>query len=75
MLRGFRAAAARQRELLAAEGPRPEQAVAEAIAASAALAATGAWPGPRDAVSERAVEKVRQRWVRIAHNAKQAQEG
>lgn len=75
MLRGFRAAEARQRELLREEGPQPEQAVAEAIAASAALAAAGSWPGPRDAVSERGVERVRHRWVRIGRNGKQAQEG
>jgi hypothetical protein len=75
MLSGFRAAEARQRELLREEGPQPEQAVAEAIAASAALAAEGSWPGPRDAVSERAVGRVRQRWVRIARNAKRVEEG
>jgi hypothetical protein len=72
MLRGHRAAAARQRELSRAEGPRPEQAVAEAISASAALAAQGKWPAPRDPMSERAVEGVRRRWVRIAQNAKLA---
>jgi hypothetical protein len=75
MLRGYRAAGVRQRELLRAEGPRPEQAVAEAIAAAAALAAEGKWPGPRDPVSEHAVERVRHRWVRIAQNARQAQKG
>jgi hypothetical protein len=75
MLRGQRAAGARQRELLKAEGPRPEQAVAEAISAAAALAAQGTWPAPRDAVSERGVERVRRRWVRIAQNAKQARQG
>jgi hypothetical protein len=74
MLRGYRAAAVRQRELLIAEGPRPEQAVAEAIAAADALAFEGKWPGPRDPVSERAVEGVRRRWVRIGRNAKQAQQ-
>jgi IS5 family transposase len=57
---------------LRAEGPRPEQAVAEAISATVALAAQGKWPGPRDAVAERAVEKVRRRWLRIAQNARQA---
>jgi hypothetical protein len=72
MLRGQRAAAQRQRTLLRAEGPRPEQAVAEAISAAAALAAEGAWPGPRDPVTERAVQAVRRRWVRITKNAKKA---
>lgn len=72
MMRGHRAAAARQRQLLRDEGPRPEQAVAEAISATAALYAQGVWPGPRDSVTEREVERVRSRWVRIAENARQA---
>jgi hypothetical protein len=59
MMRGFVVAESRQRELLRAEGPRPEQAVEEAIAATAALAEEGRWPAPRDPVSQRAVEKVR----------------
>jgi hypothetical protein len=74
MIRGFRAAGVRQRALLRAEGPRPAQAIAEAIAAAAALAAQGKWPGPRDPVSERAVDKVRQRWARIGHHAKKARQ-
>jgi hypothetical protein len=72
MLRGQRAAAARRRELLRNEGPKPERAVAEALSAVEALAAAGTWPGPRDPVSERGVEGVRRRWVRIARNARQA---
>lgn len=75
MLRGFRAAATRQCELRRAEGPSPEQAVAEAIAAAAALSAAGKWPAPRDSVSERAVERVRHRWVRIVQNARQTTKG
>jgi hypothetical protein len=75
MRRGQQAAAARQRELMHAEGPRPEQAVAEALAAAAALAAAGEWPRPRDPVSERAVEEVRSRWARIEQRARQAREG
>lgn len=75
MRRGHQAAAERQRELMRAEGPQPEQAVAEALAAAAALAEEGKWPGPRDPVSERAVEEVRRRWVRIVRNARQAREG
>jgi hypothetical protein len=75
MRRGQQAAAERQRELLRAEGPQPEQAVAEALAAVAALAAEGKWPGPRDPVSERAVEEVRRRWVRIERRAQQARTG
>ncbi len=72
MLRGFRAAEKKQRELMRAEGPAPEQAVAEAIAAADALAEQGTWPGPRDPVNERAVERVRSLWARIGRNAKQA---
>jgi hypothetical protein len=74
MLSGFRAAAVRQQELRKDEGPRPQQAVAEAIAAAAALATQHKWPAPRDPVNERAVEGVRRRWVRIGHNAKQARQ-
>jgi hypothetical protein len=69
---GQQAAARRQRELLRAEGPRPDRAVAEALAALEALEAMGLWPGPRDPVSERAVERVRRRWARIEHRAIEA---
>lgn len=75
MRRGHAAAAARSRELARVEGPRPEQAVAEAIAASEALAEMGVWPGPRDPVSERAVEEVRRRWARIQRHARQTAQG
>lgn len=74
MIRGHRAAGERRRELLKAEGPRPEQAVAEALAAAAALAREGKWPAPRDPVTERAIERVRRRWVRIAQNVRQKTE-
>lgn len=70
--RGHAAAAARKRELLRAEGPRPEQAVAEALSALEALEAMGAWPGPRDPVSEREVRKVRRRWARIQRHYRAA---
>ena len=69
---GHEAAARRQLELLAAEGPHPAQAVAEALAAINALEATGEWPGPRDAVSEAAVAMVRRRWARIQTRARAA---
>jgi hypothetical protein len=69
--RGHEAAERRQRELLAREGPRPAQAAAEAASALNALAAMGAWPGPRDPVSERAVEVVRRRWARAKRRARQ----
>jgi len=72
MLRGHRAAAARQQDLLRAEGPNPEQAVREAISATTALALGGVWPAARDPVNERAVEQVRRRWARIGRNAKLA---
>ena len=68
--KGQAAAAARQRELLRMEGPRPEQAVAESLAALNALADMGLWPGPRDLVSERAVVEVRSRWARIQRRAR-----
>ena len=67
---GQLAAAARQRELMRATGPDPEQAVAESIAALNALAAMGRWPGPRDPVSEAAVRRVRRRWARIGKRAR-----
>jgi hypothetical protein len=70
--KGQDAAATRQRELLRQEGARPEQAIAEALAALEALAAMGLWPGPRDPVSERGVSEVRRRWARIQRNARAA---
>jgi hypothetical protein len=74
MRRGHAAAAARRRELMRKEGPRPKQAVAEAIAATEALAAQGLWPGDRDPVRARGVELVRQRWVRIERRAKKSRQ-
>jgi hypothetical protein len=49
---GQAVAAERQRRLLAEEGPRPAQAVAESLSALNALEAMGPWPGPRDEISE-----------------------
>lgn len=69
---GQAAAAKKQRELLAQEGARPEQAIAESFAAVNALEAMGQWPGPRDPLSERAVEQVRRRWARVQQRAKHA---
>lgn len=71
MRRGHAAASARARLLVQEEGPNPERAVAEALAALEALASMGQWPGPRDRVSERGVEEVRHRWVRIARRARE----
>jgi hypothetical protein len=68
---GHMAAAERQRRLLAEEGPRPAQAVAESLAALNALEAMGLWPGPRDEIAERGVEQVRRRWAKIQKRAKQ----
>jgi hypothetical protein len=62
----------RSRAAVRAEGPDPAQAVAESLAALNALAAMGLWPGPRDPVSERAVEEVRRRWARIERRARAA---
>jgi hypothetical protein len=73
--RGHAAAAERQRELVREEGPDPEQAVAESLAALNALADMGLWPGPRDAVSERAVLEVRRRWACIQRRARAAPRG
>src|SRR5947209_2142101 len=62
-------AAVRSRQALAAEGPNPKQAVAEALSAVNALAEMGLWPGPRDPANEAAVMVVRERWVRIQKRA------
>jgi hypothetical protein len=70
--RGHEQAARRQRTLLAAEGARPAQAVAESLSALNALDAMGVWPGPRDPVSEQGIERVRRRWALVQHRAKQA---
>jgi hypothetical protein len=67
---GQRAAEQRQRELVASEGPRPDQAVTEALAALEALAAMGMWPGPRDPVREEGVELVRRRWAKMGQRAR-----
>ena len=68
--KGQLAAADRQRELLAKEGPQPAQAVAESLAALDALAEMGLWPGPRDPAGERSVSDVRHRWARIGKSAR-----
>jgi hypothetical protein len=39
-----------KRQALREEGPNPEVAVAEAVAALEALASMGQWPGPRDTI-------------------------
>lgn len=70
MRRGHAAAAEMQRVLAAREGPQPELAVAEALSALDALHTMGFWPGPRDPVSERGVEEVRARWLRIERRAR-----
>jgi len=67
---GHEAAARKQRELIAQEGARPEQAIAESLAALNALEAMGQWPGPRDPISEQAVDQVRRRWARVQQRAK-----
>ena len=71
---GHAAAAARKRQLERAEGPQPERAVAQAQAAIESLAAMGRFPGPRDPISERAVEVVRARWVEIQRRAQASRE-
>ena len=71
-LRGQRAAAARQAELLAVEGARPEVAVGESRSAVNALEETWGWPAGRDPVAEQAVAIVRQRWARVQRRARRA---
>jgi hypothetical protein len=68
---GHTIAAERQRRLLAEEGPRPAQAVADSLSALNALEAMGLWPGPRDEIAERGVEQVRRRWAKVQKRAKQ----
>lgn len=72
MRRGQALAAERRRDLARDEGPRSEQAVAEALAAAAALARGGVWPAPRDPVSEAQVAAVRARWVKIERHGQRA---
>ena len=71
-LAGQRASARLQRTLQAVEGPQPERAVAQSLSALSALEVMGRWPGPRDVVSERAIQEVRRRWVRIQNRARGA---
>jgi len=69
-LTGQRASAIAQRALQSAEGPQPARAVRQSLSALSALSTMGRWPGPRDAVSEQAVDEVRARWVRIQKRAR-----
>lgn len=59
-----------QRQLRAAEGPRPTQAVAECLSALDALDAMGMWPGELDPISEQQVDDVRRRWAHIQRRAR-----
>lgn len=72
MLRGYKAAEIRQLELRAREGPRPAQAVAESLSALNAAQDMGLWPGPRSAVEQRDIDRVRRRWARVQNRAKTA---
>jgi len=58
--------------LQATEGPRPDRAVVQSLSALSALETMGRWPGPRDDVSEHAVQEVRRRWARIQQRARAA---
>jgi hypothetical protein len=69
-LRGQRAAEERQRNLWAAEGPKPAQAVAESLSTLNALHAMGMWPGPLDPISVEGVQRVRRRWARVQRRAR-----
>jgi hypothetical protein len=69
---GQEAAAKRQRELRVTEQVGSAQAIAESLAALNALDAMALWPGPRDPVSERAIQGVRRRWARVQRRARRA---
>jgi hypothetical protein len=64
------AAARRQLELSASEGPNPAQAVAEALSAFELVTRGKRQPSQRDPISERDVTEVRRRWARIQKLAK-----
>jgi len=67
--RGQIASARRKLELSAEEGPDPEQAVAEALAAFTMLSRSSSHSLERDPVSARDVTEVRRRWARIQKRA------
>lgn len=73
-LAGHRAAAARIAQARAAEGPRPERAIRESLAALNAVEEMRIWPGPRDARREAAVARVRRRWAAVEKRAGQARQ-
>lgn len=64
-LAGHRAAEERQRQLVEARGAMPEQAVQECLDVLEALERMGTWPGPRDAVQERDIKRVRSLWAKV----------
>jgi hypothetical protein len=64
-LAGHRAAAARQRQLLAERGADSAQSVAECLDVLEMLEGAGAWPAPRDPVEEREIRRVRDLWARV----------
>lgn len=68
--RGMRAGQELQRRLRAGEGPKPARAVAQLLSTLSALEVTGAWPGPRDPLSEQRVQEVRERWAQIQRHAR-----
>jgi len=70
-LRGHRAAALRVEQARAQEKPNPDQAIAEAFSALNLLHDLGLWPGPRDAVDEAGVAKVRARWAKVQRRARE----
>lgn len=74
-LRGQRAAAEKQRELVERRGPEPEQAVAECLDALAELEAQGLWPGPRDPVAEREARRLRERWAKVKREFRNGAKG
>ncbi len=74
-LAGHRAAEERQRRLVEERGPLPAQAVAECLDVLAALERNGSWPGPRDAVQEQDVRRVRALWARVKREYRSGKKG
>jgi hypothetical protein len=65
----------RNLEAIRAEGPQPEQAVAECVSAQIAMAELGLWPGPRSEAMEREITLLRAKWATIQKRARQIKTG
>ena len=69
-LAGHRAAERHADATRALGGPNPAQAIAESLSALNAACEMGIWPGPRDPISEQAVQSVRRRWARVGQRTR-----